>query len=440
MIVSEEVENEDNTTFDCPCLCIRRIFCSPNRVTPLTNLGKVDTVDRQADKSFKLVISSAGQTLETESVVTMQPKREKRIRTPLRTTSMSHSSPTPRRTPVQQSQSSHALPAAAEEESKTHSGAPRPTTRVMNRNPTAEEIATLPHISANKTMSDINLSSTKPDTKSSSGFRLGGKIVLPPLRKGAGGDAGKQSLSKHKSMFRKKNELEKSGDNGSGEKVITFSLPAISTMDSIELRNQNPIVRKGGMAYDIIIPSSTSKSHNVGFAGKPFDPIVKKIPETNFESESDLRIKLEKAEKRRLAKQEEMRRLRKEREKAIQQNKEERLDHANEKARDLEARMEKAAEKRQEQLSNRQVASRKRLERVQRHRRKSEGSLDKIETEEMSREDIWKFLVTRGEDPVTEKDIPWWEKNQQNAADKSYPAGDKEDRRNSKIPRFKQTK
>lgn len=436
MIVPEEVSSNDsnsNSTFDCPCFCFRRIFCSSNRVTPLP--GSLESLERTWETSYKLVIRSSGEPQLLSHLEAMQPKQEKRNKTPLRSHSASKTCPNPRKTPVQQSQSSHAFPSVGEEETKMS----RPTTKVMNRNPSADEIASLPHIGANKTMSDIHLSSTKPASENT-GFRLGGKIVLPPLptfRKGADGDATKQHSAKQKTLFRKKSDLEKGGDNGSGEKVITFSLPAISTMDSIELRNQNPVVRKGGMAYDIIIPN-INKTQLPGSIRTPFSySPLKKDPGMKTEREEDLQSKLERAEKRRHAKQEELLRSRKLREKAIQQNKEERLGHVNEKARHLEARMEKAAEKRQEQLTNRQVASRKRLERVRRQRRKSEGSLDHIETEDMTQEDIWKFLVTRGDNDAKERDVPWWEKSQ--SGDKSL-AGETAERKNSRIPRHNHTK
>ena len=54
--------------------------------------------------------------------------------------------------------------------------------------------------------------------------------------------------------------------------------------------------------------------------------------------------------------------------------------------------------------------NRKRLERVRRQRRTSEGSLDQIKTDDMTQEDIWKFLVTRGDDEEDSNDVPWWEK------------------------------
>merc|ERR1719414_174168 len=328
-----EKTNHDETSklgSDCPCFCIKRILCSPNRVSPLPFDPIEETIE-----SPRGLTACHSPTTAVEQPEDMQQKKEKRVKTPRM--AQFQSSPTRRKTPVQKSQSSHVFPAVGDEDSKV----PRPTTKVMNRHPSAEEIASLPHIGANKALSDLNVSSTKPESQNA-GFRLGGKIILPPLttsRKGADGDTTKHA--KQKSLFRKKGDLNKAGDNGSGEKVITFSLPAISTVDSIELRNQNPVVRKGGMAYDLIIPSK-NRAH---YPGKRLFSPPTRSPEATMEKETELQVKLERAEKRRIAKQDEIKRLRKEREKSVQQNKEEHLGHVNEKARDLEARMTKAAEK-----------------------------------------------------------------------------------------------
>merc|ERR1712168_1722466 len=291
MNISEERNYADDPKIssDCPCFCIRRILCSPNRVSPLPPETIAETTESGTKSPRRLVYSPSIPIKSEERPEAMQEKKEKRVKTP-RTKTLSLSSPPPRRTPVQQSQSSHAFPSAGEEDIK----APRPTTKVMNKHPSVEEIATLPHISANKALSELNISATKPESQGA-GFRLGGRIILPPLptsRKGADGDTTKHS--NHKSLIRKKSDPEKTGDNGSGERVIQFSLPAISNVDSIELRNQNPVVRKGGMAYDLIIPSQT-KSHYP--SRNLFSPINKPL-EAAVEKETELQNKLEKAEKR----------------------------------------------------------------------------------------------------------------------------------------------
>lgn len=417
----EDHEIKSENYCDIDCFCLKRFFCSPNRVEP----SKPDkgTVGREKSQPFTVYFSPLEIRGGTSN---MERKRDLRSRTPAKIQVLS-----PPKTPIvgamHQSRSSQALVSPGEAENTY-----RPLTRVMNRHPSADEIANLPHISPNKTQSDVNLSSRSKERNT--GLSLGGRVVLPPLpipRKGAEGDAAKPITFKAKSMFKRRNELEKRGDDGSGEQVITFSLPKLSA-EPVEIRNQNQVVRKGGMAYDIIIPSAKAplpliqKRHFVQSSSNNL--------ECRLEPEKNLKQKLEKAERRRLARQEEIRRQRRQRSEQINQIRVGQLDQANDKARHLEAKLEKAAEKRKEQLTNRQAASRKRLERVRRQRRTSEGSFDQIETENMTQEDIWKFLVTRGNDEDS-KDVPWWEKNQ-TGKDRERETEESE-RTNSKIPRYK---
>jgi len=454
MIVEDRNKNTENY-YSLDCFCLKRIFCSPNRVEPSTSELRITEGSINQEYSDYSSFQSP-----TEDAEMQQQNRRFRRKTPVQVHPESSLQPesTPegqepspsgggggegveelpylpapqsRAASVQQSRSSHALVSPVE-----NNKAYRPTTRVMNRNPSADEIARLPHVlSPTKTQSDVNLSS-KGNNQKNSGFRLGGKVLLPPLpvlRKGAEGDQAKQVTSKAKSLFRRKTDLDKRGDDGSGEQVVTFSLPPISSLDSGELRDQNQVVRKGGLAYDIILPSTKPSLPHIQRAR--FDRGPRRnlgLPETKLEPEKNLEQKLEKAEKRRLARQEEIRRQSRLRAELIEQSKVDQRDQANDRKRHLDAKLRKAAEKRKEQLDSRQAASRRRLERVRRLRRTSEGSFDQIETEDMTQEDIWNFLVSGGNElGEKEKDVAWWEKNRDNKRDEEG------DRSNSKIPRYK---
>jgi len=428
-------ESKNYPSFDC--FCLRRVFCSPNRVVPSNPTIQIVEIKGGKNQPFDN-FSPLDARLEnlpiedTKFRSNMTRKREERSKTPAQLQSLSPSRPGS----VQQSRSSHAIVSPVELENVN-----RPFTRVMNRNPTVEDIARLPHATPNKSQSDLNLSTQGREGKNPR-FRIGGKVLLPPLpvlRKGAGdaakGDAAKRDAAKQtrktKSKFRGKNDLQKEGDDGSGEQVISFSLPAITPMDSLgsEWHNQNQVVKKGGIAYDLL-PSNNfllPELHKRNFVKSPRSHLAK----TNLEPEKDLKQKLERAERRRLARQEEVRQQSRQRHLQFSMNQQLR-NQANDKAHNLEAKLQKAAEKRREQLTNRQTASRKRLERVQRQRRTSAGSLDQIETEDMTQEDIWNFLVTRGDDEDA-KDVPWWEKNKA-SKDKLRPI-DEGERSNSKIPR-----
>lgn len=437
MNVEDPAESKTENESSLDCFCLKRLLCSPNRVSPSIerkNKKQTDgkTENRNIQFSNLISVTPLSENAEMQGKRKSRHSRNQSLPLPMQSPQTSNS-PLPlknTKTPsrggsVQQSRSSQALVSPIETDMTM-----RPTTRVMNRNPSAADIARLPHILSPKethsSQSEFNLTSPQGKDHKNTGFRIGGKVVLPPLpvwRKGAEGDAAKPVLNKTKSLFKRKNENDKKGDNGSGEQVITFSLPSINSVESVELRNQNQVIRKGGMAYDIIIPSSKTSSLPQ-LNRRPFDQSTRTIlGEPKLEPEKKLKRKLERAEKRRLARQEEIRRQSRIRQEQIQQSREEQRDMANDKARHLEEKLEKAAEKRKEQLDNRKAASRKRLERVQRQRRASEGSFDHIETEDMTQEDIWKFLVTKGSEEG-EKNIPWWEKKDGIST-------------NTKIPRYK---
>merc|ERR1712142_541021 len=281
------------------------------------------------------------------------------------------------------------------------------------------------------------------------------QIVLPPLstpHEGAEGDSRKQMGPKLKpnvkSMFRRKSDYHKAGDNGSGEKVKTFSvpLPTISSSENLEstgIRHQNVLRRKGGVAYDLIIPSPSkvvTKLPPIRKYPKPRTSFLSPAPEPQGwglhadrtggkspmyhcmpqklrpRSRSDLDNKLEMAENRRRAKLAAGQAMRKKREEAILRSKVDRQDlvhgKARDLARDLDAKMAKVADKRKEQLARRQNDSRSRIERVRQQGQlgsRADRELNRVETDDMSEAEVFKFLVTRG-DGGHSKDVAWWEK------------------------------
>lgn len=401
------------------CLpCIRRLFCSHNRVGPSEE--EVVVIMAKSEGSNARVLRSRDDRRESTEASSAQHSR-----------------------------SELALSSVGiAEEAKIK--ATRPKTRTINRNPTKEEIAKLPNITS---VSDTNLVAKSPSPESF-GKRHAGRIILPPLstplstpHEGAEGDALKLMGPKHKSMFRRKSDYHKAGDNGSGEKVKTFSVPlptisssetiGASALESAGIRHQNVLRRKGGVSYDLIVPSpSTTKLPPIRKYPKPRSTFLSPTPEPQGwglqtdrtgakssmyqcvpqkfrpRSRSDLDNKLEMAENRRRARLAADQAMRKKREEAILRNKVDREDLMHGKARDLDAKMAKVADKRKEQLARRQNASRNRIARVRQQGQlgsQANREISRVETDDMTEAEVFKFLVTRS-DRGHNEDVAWWEK------------------------------
>jgi len=248
------------------------------------------------------------------------------------------------------------------------------------------------------TNNKVNLLSNNNNTTLQPGISLGScsssltPLVLPPVVLN-----GKDKLSGYPAQNNQNHITRKGG------LAYDSSFPS----DTADLGNKNVVVRRGGLAYDLPATNTTLKR-----LPTRLPPIkLATLKEKKLESE-DLKRKLEKAEKRRLARQEMVkhntRTCRQTKEENILQNREEQIGHAKAKSEDLKERMEKAAEKRAEQLRRRQLASRKRLDRVKRQRRQSEGSISLIETQDMSKDDVWNFVTKSGDKT---EETPWWEKD-----------------------------
>jgi len=407
--------NNDKAGYSNICLlCIRRFFCSHNRVGPS---GEEEVVVMAKSEGFNArVLRSRDDRRESTEASSAQQSRSE-----LALSSMDIA-----------------------EEAKIK--ATRPKTRTINRNPTKEEIAKLPHITS---VSDTNLVAKSPSPETY-GKRHAGRIILPPLstpHEGAEGDALKLMGPRHKSIFRRKSDYHKAGDNGSGEKVKTFSVPlptisssetiGASALESAGIRHQNILRRKGGVSYDLIVPSpSSTKLPPLKKYPKPSSTFLMQTPEPQGwglqadrtgakspmyhcvpqkfrpRSRSDLDSKLEMAENRRRARLAAGQAMRKKREEAILRNKVEREDLMHGKARDLDAKMAKVADKRKEQLARRQDASRNRIARVRQQGQlgsQANREINRVETDDMTEAEVFKFLVTR-DDRGHNEDVAWWEK------------------------------